>query len=78
MVTILKVHVEYFDKNVEKVDEEDIPIDVYCLKLAHETLKILEKVEDMNVDRTSSEFKEVRHRIFDVCGALQRLPNEIS
>lgn len=68
------VHVEYFNKEMTKVGEEDLPLDVYTLRLAHNVLRLLEEIESTGIDQESKEYCDIRHRIFDICGALQRLP----
>ncbi len=71
------VHVEYFNKEAKKVGEEDLTLDVYCLRLAHNVLRLLEDIEEAGIDQDSKEYKAIRHRIFDICGSLQRLPMNI-
>ena len=72
-----QVHVKHYNEKAEIVDEEDFPLDVYCLRLAHNVLRLLEEIEESGIDQDSKEYKKIRHRIFDICGSLQRLPNNL-
>lgn len=72
------VHIEYFNKELEKVGEEDLPLDVYTLRLAHKVLRLLEEIEKTGIDQESQEYNDMRHSVFDICGALQRLPANIN
>lgn len=69
---------EYFNKNIELVGEEDLPLDVYMLRLSHSVLRLLEDIEDTGINQESEDYKSIRHRILDICGALQRLPNNLT
>ncbi len=72
-----RVHIDYFNKEMEKVGEEELPFDVYMLRLAHNLLRLLEEIEASGIDQDSEEYFAIRHRIFDICGSLQRLPNNL-
>lgn len=72
------VHVEYFNKDMEKVGEEDLSLDAYTLRLAStmscDYLKIL---RNPGSTKQSPEYCAIRHRIFDICGSLQRMPRNL-
>lgn len=76
----MNVHVEYKNKNLETVAEDIIDFEVYCKKLSQDLISILTDLEAVFEDdqlENNPLYHKLRHRLFDVSGAINRLPNNI-
>lgn len=76
----MNVHIEYKNRKLETVAEDTIDFEVYCKKLSQDLISILtdmEAVFDDNQLEDNPLYHKLRHRLFDVSGAISRLPNNI-
>lgn len=79
------VEITHKNKNMEIVDIERLDFDIYCKKLSQDLISILSDIENfiekqkiVNEDYYVDELYHVlRHRLFDVAGAVSRLNDSI-
>ena len=82
----MKVKVTHKNKNLEITSIETIDFEIYCKKLSQDLIAILSDIENffekqkiVNGDEYYIDelYPVLRHRLFDVSGALNRLPENI-
>lgn len=82
----MKVQLVHKNKQLETINIEVIDFDLYCKKLSQDLIAILSDIEnffekqkivngdDYYIDEL---YPVLRHRLFDVSGSLNRLPENI-
>lgn len=81
----MQVEITHKNKKMEVTNVETIEFDLYCKKLSQDLIAILSDLENfierqkiVNEDYYLDELYPVlRHRLFDVSGAIGRLPDNI-
>lgn len=81
---MIKVKIEYKNRRMETVGEDEFDFDIYCQKLSQDLTGLLSDIEiffdnqsvENNIE-SDSFYKKVRHKIFDIAGSIKRLPNNI-
>lgn len=74
------VNIEYRNKDRQLVDIETVELSSHCDKLYHDLIGLLSNVENMMYDfdfNENEDYKKIRHKIFDIAGAIKRLPENI-
>jgi len=71
----MRVKIEYKDKNLNIVNIEQYNIQYYCHLLSQRTLSLLFQVEELL--RGENDFQSIKHFIFDLAGAVSRIPENI-
>lgn len=73
---------EYKDKDGNTLETACIDLSLYCERIFQNTIRLLNEIEDLcdkneiNIT-TSDDFQNLRHRLFDIGGAIKRLPKNI-
>jgi len=80
----MKVKIEYKNRRMETVGIDEFEFDIYCQKLSQDLTGLLSDIEsffDNQLDKhnivSDEYYKKVKHRIFDMAGAIKRLPENI-
>lgn len=74
------VSIEYRNKDKQLVDVETVEMSAHCDKLYHDLIGLLSNIENMMYDfdfMENEDYKKIRHKIFDIAGAIKRMPDNI-
>lgn len=76
------VQEEYRDKDGNILEVSCIDLSLYCEHIFQNTIRLLNDIENLcdknNIDHSKNEdFQNLRHRLFDIGGAIKRLPINI-
>lgn len=74
------VKIEYKNRRMEVVGSDLFDFDTYCLKLSQDAIGILSDLElccGQEGGEMGEAYRRLRHRVFDLSGALRRLPGNL-